>query len=69
MTKENAVHELNRIPLNINEKAFQTIIKNRTFHGGILAAGAGFLKMANPVKVSARDGIQQLLPNELMLFL
>lgn len=44
MTKENAVHELNRIPTNVGEKAFQTIIKNRTFHGGILAAGAGFLK-------------------------
>lgn len=26
------------------EKAFQTILKNRTFHGGILAEGAGFLK-------------------------
>jgi len=26
------------------EKAFQTILKNRTFHGGILAAGSGFLK-------------------------
>ena len=26
------------------EKAFQTILKNRTFHGGILAEGSGFLK-------------------------
>lgn len=44
MSKENAVHELNRVPQHRKEKAFQTIVKNRTFHGGILAAGSGFLK-------------------------
>ncbi|NTV46813.1 MAG: DNA adenine methylase [Chlorobiales bacterium] len=44
MSKENAVQELSRTPECLKEKAFQTIIKNRTFHGGILAAGSGFLK-------------------------
>jgi DNA adenine methylase len=44
MSKENAIREISRPPINRREKAFQTIIKNRTFHGGILAAGSGFLK-------------------------
>lgn len=44
MSKENAIHELAKEPKSLPEKAFQTIIKNRTSHGGILAAGAGFLK-------------------------
>ena len=29
---------------NTREQAFQTILKNRTFHGGILAPGATFIK-------------------------
>lgn len=44
MSRENAVNEINAERRLTKEKAFQTIIKNRTFHGGILAAGAGFLK-------------------------
>ena len=44
MTKDNAVAELRKKSGTQKEKAFQTIIKNRTFHGGILAAGSGFLK-------------------------
>lgn len=44
MSRENAVREIQRTPENRREKAFQTIIKNRTLHGGILAAGSGFLK-------------------------
>ncbi len=44
MSKENAFNEINKKRRSIKEKAFQTIIKNRTFHGGILAAGSGFLK-------------------------
>jgi DNA adenine methylase len=31
-------------PRSIREKAFQTILKNRTYHGGILAAGSAPLK-------------------------
>lgn len=44
MSKENAIAEISRIPQDYKEKAFQTIIKNRTLHGGILAAGSGFFK-------------------------
>lgn len=31
-------------PVSLREQAFRTIIKNRTFHGGILAPGSGTLK-------------------------
>lgn len=31
-------------PRSIRERAFQTIVKNRIFHGGILAEGSGMLK-------------------------
>jgi DNA adenine methylase len=44
LTKESAVAELSIARKGTRQKAFQTIIKNRTFHGGILAAGSGFLK-------------------------
>ena len=44
MTKENAIKALGINRHSTREIAFQTIIKNRTFHGGILAAGSGFLK-------------------------
>lgn len=44
MSKETAFNEIKTKRRSIKEKAFQTIIKNRTFHGGILAAGSGFLK-------------------------
>ncbi len=44
MSKENAISEITKKRTSIRDKAFQTIIKNRTFHGGILAAGSGFLK-------------------------
>ena len=44
MSKENAISEISANRRLTKERAFQTIIKNRTFHGGILARGAGFLK-------------------------
>jgi len=44
MTRENALRELKKEPNGLHETAFQTIIKNRTFHGGIVAAGSGFIK-------------------------
>jgi DNA adenine methylase len=44
MTVEN-VNEILSVDYATNEeKAFKTIIKNRTFHGGILAKGAGLIK-------------------------
>ncbi len=44
LTKESVVQELKKTPKTRRDKAFQTILKNRTFHGGILAEGSGFLK-------------------------
>lgn len=44
LTKEAVIQEISKNNTGIKEKAFQTILKNRTFHGGILADGSGFLK-------------------------
>lgn len=43
-TLENVVSEMERTPASTQERAFQTILKNRTYHGGILAAGSAPLK-------------------------
>ena len=44
LTKESALREISKTNVDTKEKAFQTILRNRTLHGGILAEGAGFLK-------------------------
>jgi DNA adenine methylase len=44
LTRETVVQEIAQIPATTRERAFQTILKNRTLHGGILADGAGFVK-------------------------
>lgn len=44
LTKASVIRELSKKDTDTKEKAFQTILKNRTFHGGILADGSGFLK-------------------------
>ena len=44
LTKESVIREISMSDADLKEKAFQTILKNRTFHGGILAEGSGFLK-------------------------
>jgi DNA adenine methylase len=44
LTPESAKAELAKLPRSQREFAFQTILKNRTAHGGILAEGAGVLK-------------------------
>jgi len=44
MSRENLEIELSRPPFSIKEAAFQTLLRNRTNHGGILAPGAGFIK-------------------------
>lgn len=44
LTKNSVIEELSRKDSDVKEKAFCTILKNRTFHGGILAEGSGFLK-------------------------
>jgi DNA adenine methylase len=44
LSKETAIERLKLTPADYKEKAFQTILKNRIYHGGILANGSGFLK-------------------------
>lgn len=44
LSRETVLAELQKTTITQREKAFQTILKNRTFHGGILAEGAGLLK-------------------------
>jgi DNA adenine methylase len=44
LTIENVRCELEKSTRTIRQRAFNTILKNRTFHGGILAHGAGLLK-------------------------
>src|SRR5215216_6308305 len=44
LTPESLRKELAKTPASILEKAFQTILKNRTYHGGILASGSAPLK-------------------------
>ena len=44
VTAEGAREIIGQNPKSIRERAFQTILRNRLQHGGILAAGAGLLK-------------------------
>lgn len=44
LTKESVIKEISRTDVDVKVRAFHTILKNRTFHGGILAEGSGFLK-------------------------
>ncbi len=44
LSKDSVIKEISKTATDIGEKAFQTILKNRTLHGGILAEGSGFLK-------------------------
>ena len=44
LTHESLAQTLDGTPRSTRETAFRTILKNRTFHGGILAAGSAPLK-------------------------
>lgn len=44
LSRETLIAELSRPPASLRERAFHTILRNRTLHGGILADGASFLK-------------------------
>jgi len=44
MTPDNVRSILESSPVETRDMAFQTIVKNRTVHGGILAPGSGLLK-------------------------
>jgi DNA adenine methylase len=43
-TREEVIAELATPARSVRERAFQTILKNRTYHGGILAPGSGLIK-------------------------
>ena len=45
LTRESVLQEISKPARKTRERAFQTILKNRTFHGGILAKGSGLLKL------------------------
>lgn len=44
MNRDNVLNELKKTDADTKYIAFRTILKNRTFHGGILASGSGLLK-------------------------
>lgn len=44
MSMENVRQTLSQAPASARERAFQTILKNRTYHGGILAPGSSLIK-------------------------
>ncbi len=44
MARDTVLAELQTAPATTRERAFQTILKNRTLHGGILAEGSRFMK-------------------------
>jgi len=44
LSSVNAIKTIENPAAATRERAFQTILKNRTFHGGIITAGSGFLK-------------------------
>jgi DNA adenine methylase len=44
LTPENVEKDLSKPARSIRDKAFQTILKNRVYRGGILAPGSGMLK-------------------------
>jgi len=44
LTRESVIRELEKNPKTLRQRAFQTILKNRTLHGGILADGSSFIK-------------------------
>ncbi|MFN4280413.1 DNA adenine methylase [Thermosynechococcus sp.] len=55
ITRENIEKELQKTPSSKRERAFQTILKNRTLHGGILAEGSRFVRYGEKGKgISSR---------------
>jgi len=44
LSTDSVRNALEKKPESLREKAFQTLLKNRTAHGGILANGAGIIK-------------------------
>ncbi|MHB1157130.1 MAG: DNA adenine methylase [Phycisphaerales bacterium] len=66
LTHENARATLAQGGGDIREQAFRTILKNRTFHGGILAPGATFIKHGENGKGLKSRWYAQTLANRIM---
>jgi DNA adenine methylase len=66
MTRENVEAELQKRPATRREQAFQTILKNRTLHGGILAEGARFLRYGENGKGIASRWYPETLARRLL---
>lgn len=65
LSRETLIAELSRPPASLRERAFHTILRNRTLHGGILANGASFLKHGENGKGSASRWYPQTLARRL----
>lgn len=57
---------LDREPPSLSERAFQTILKNRVNHGGIMASGAGRLKYGENGKGMKSRWYPQTLKNRIL---
>lgn len=55
LSRETLIAELSRPPASLRERAFHTILRNRTLHGGILAPV--FSSTAKTAKASPRASI------------
>lgn len=66
LTHEALEDALTRKAQTVHERAFQTILKNRTYHGGILAAGSAPLKHGENGKGIASRWYAQTLRRRLL---
>ena len=57
LTKETVIAEISKTPRDLKHRAFQAVLKNRTFHAGILAEGSTFLKYERTGKAFTPVGI------------
>ncbi len=57
--------ELNTLPLTLRDRAFQTILRNRINHGGILAPGSGKLRYGENGKGMASRWYPQTLKSRI----
>ncbi len=66
LSRESVISELSTPAVEIKERAFQTILKNRTFHGGVLAKGSGLIKLGENGKGIRSRWYPKTLANRLL---
>jgi DNA adenine methylase len=66
LSRASVKEELERNPKTRRERAFQTILRNRTLHGGILANGASFIKQGENGKGIGSRWYPQTLARRLL---